>query len=138
MPEMDGIEMCNALKSSNKTSTIPVIMLTAKVAEQERISGIESGADVYLKKPFSLELLKSHLKHLMRSKDYFYDAYFNSLELDIYGNSSDKKLVSDAINVIGEQLSNESLSVQEIAEHLNLSRSKLYRKIKELDQYVRQ
>ena len=132
MPEMDGIEMCNALKSSNKTSTIPVIMLTAKVAEQERISGIESGADVYLKKPFSLELLKSHLKHLMRSKDYFYDAYFNSLELDIDGNSSDKKLVSDAINVIGEQLSNESLSVQEIAEHLNLSRSKLYRKIKSL------
>jgi AraC-like DNA-binding protein len=68
----------------------------------------------------------------MRSKDYFYDAYFNSLDLDIDGNSSDKKLVSDAINVIGEQLSNESLSVQEIATHLNLSRSKLYRKIKSL------
>ena len=66
MPEINGIEMCSLLKSDSLTKTIPIIMLTAKVSHKDRILGISSGADVYLKKPFSIELLKSHLEQLLK------------------------------------------------------------------------
>ena len=132
MPEMDGIEMCQLLKSNKSTSTIPVLMLTAKVAEKERIEGIDAGADVYLKKPFSVNLLKSHLRQLVKAKNTFYETYFKSLELDVDEVGHDKKILADVLNVIGNNLSKEDLCVQDIANELGLSRSKLYRKIKAL------
>ena len=132
MPEMDGIEMCQVLKSNKSTSTIPVLMLTAKVAEKERIEGIDAGADVYLKKPFSVNLLKSHLRQLVKAKNTFYQTYFKSLELDVDNANYDKKILADVLNVIGNNLSKEDLCVQDIANELGLSRSKLYRKIKAL------
>lgn len=130
MPEMDGIQMCSLLKGHPSTNNIPILMLTAKVAEKERIEGIDSGADVYLKKPFSVNLLKSHLRQLIRSKDAFYQTYFKSLDLEIDAIGHDKKILADVINVIGSNLSKEDLCVQDIANELGLSRSKLYRKIK--------
>jgi CheY-like chemotaxis protein/AraC-like DNA-binding protein len=132
MPEMDGVQMCSLVKGNPSTSNIPVLMLTAKVAEKERIEGIDSGADVYLKKPFSVNLLKSHLRQLIRSKDSFYQTYFKSLDLEIDTIGHDKKILADVINVIGNNLSKEDLCVQDIADELGLSRSKLYRKIKAL------
>ena len=132
MPEMDGIEMCKLLKSNKSTSTIPVLMLTAKVAEKERIEGIDAGADVYLKKPFSVNLLKSHLRQLVKAKNTFYETYFKSLELAVDEVGHDKKILADVLNVIGNNLSKEDLCVQDIADELGLSRSKLYRKIKAL------
>jgi CheY-like chemotaxis protein/AraC-like DNA-binding protein len=132
MPEMDGIEMCQLLKSNKVTSTIPVLMLTAKVAEKERIEGIDAGADVYLKKPFSVNLLKTHLRQMVKAKNNLYQTYFKSLELDVNDVSYDKKILADVLNVIGNNLSKEDLCVQDIANELGLSRSKLYRKIKSL------
>ena len=132
MPEMDGIEMCQLLKSNKVTSTIPVLMLTAKVAEKERIEGIDAGADVYLKKPFSVNLLKTHLRQMVKAKNNLYQTYFKSLELDVNEVSYDKKILADVLNVIGNNLSKEDLCVQDIANELGLSRSKLYRKIKSL------
>ena len=132
MPEMDGIEMCQLLKSNKATSTIPVLMLTAKVAEKERIEGIDAGADVYLKKPFSVNLLKTHLRQMVKAKNTFYQTYFKSLELDVDDVGYDKKILADVLNVIGNNLSKENLCVQDIANELGLSRSKLYRKIKAL------
>ena len=132
MPEMDGIEMCQLLKSNKATCTIPVLMLTAKVAEKERIEGIDAGADVYLKKPFSVNLLKTHLRQMIKAKNTFYKTYFKSLELDVEDIGYDKKILADVLNVIGNNLSKEDLCVQDIANELGLSRSKLYRKIKAL------
>ena len=132
MPEMDGIEMCQLLKSNKVTRTIPVLMLTAKVAEKERIEGIDAGADVYLKKPFSVNLLKTHLRQMVKAKNTFYQTYFKSLELDVNDAGYDKKILADVLNVIGNNLSKEDLCVQDIANELGLSRSKLYRKIKAL------
>ena len=132
MPEMDGVEMCEKLKSYQDTSNIPVIMLTAKIAEKERIEGIDAGADVYLKKPFSLNLLKSHIRQLIKSKNSFYESYFKSFKMDVESVDNDKKILADVIRVIGDNLSKEDLCVQDIANELGLSRSKLYRKIKSL------
>ena len=132
MPEMDGIKMCEKLKSEKDTSNIPVIMLTAKVAEKERIEGIDAGADVYLKKPFSVNLLKSHIRQLIKSKNLFYNSYVKSFDMDLESIGHDNKILADVIRVIGNNLSKEDLCVQDIANELGLSRSKLYRKIKTL------
>ena len=132
MPEMDGFQMTKLLKSDRATLNIPVIMLTAKVAESDRIHGISSGADIYLKKPFSVELLQTHLRQLIKSKERFYETYFNSLDLEIKSTGGSQKILADVINVINQNLSKEDLCVQDIADELALSRSKLYRKIKEL------
>ena len=132
MPEMDGIEMCEKLKSDKDTNNIPVIMLTAKVAEKERIEGIDAGADVYLKKSFSVNLLKSHIRQLIKSKNAFYESSFKSFDMDFESVGNDNKILADVIGVIGNNLSKEDLCVQDIANELGLSRSKLYRKIKSL------
>jgi signal transduction histidine kinase/ligand-binding sensor domain-containing protein/DNA-binding response OmpR family regulator len=132
MPEMDGFQMTRLLKSDKSTLNIPIIMLTAKVGESDRIHGIDTGADIYLKKPFSIDLLQTHLRQLIKSKERFYEAYFNSLDLEINDTGGNKKILADVINVIIENLSKEDLCVQDIADELALSRSKLYRKIKEL------
>ncbi|HET7897520.1 MAG TPA: response regulator, partial [Flavisolibacter sp.] len=68
MPEMDGNAFCRNLKNDERTSHIPVIMLTAKVAIEQQIQGLESGADIYLTKPFSVQLLQSYISSLLRSK----------------------------------------------------------------------
>ena len=132
MPEMDGFQMTRLLKSDKSTLNIPIIMLTAKVGESDRIHGIDIGADIYLKKPFSIDLLQTHLRQLIKSKERFYETYFNSLDLEISSTGGDKKILADVINVINQNLSKEDLCVQDIADELALSRSKLYRKIKEL------
>ena len=132
MPEMDGFQMTRLLKSEKSTMNIPIVMLTAKVGESDRIHGIDSGADIYLKKPFSIDLLKTHLQQLIKSKERFYETYFNSLDLEINAAGGNKKILADIINIINENLSKEDLCVQDLADELALSRSKLYRKIKEL------
>ena len=132
MPEMDGFQMTRLLRSDKSTLNIPIIMLTAKVGESDRIHGIDLGADIYLKKPFSINLLLTHLRQLIKSKERFYETYFNSIDLDISPNGGDKKILADVIHVINQNLSKEDLCVQDIADKLALSRSKLYRKIKEL------
>ncbi len=132
MPEMDGFQMTRLLKSEKSTMNIPIVMLTAKVGESDRIHGIDSGADIYLKKPFSIDLLKTHLQQLIKSKERFYETYFNSLDLDISATGGNKKILANIINIINENLSKEDLCVQDLADELALSRSKLYRKIKEL------
>ncbi len=132
MPEMDGFQMTRLLKSDKSTMNIPIVMLTAKVGESDRIHGIDSGADIYLKKPFSIDLLKTHLLQLIKSKERFYETYFNSLDLEINATGGNKKILADVIHIINENLSKEDLCVQDLADELALSRSKLYRKIKEL------
>lgn len=130
MPEMDGIEMCSLLKLDSFTKTIPVVMLTAKVSHKDRILGISSGADVYLKKPFSIELLKSHLEQLLQSKSDFFEVFMGKLSIDTELNNNKNNFLTDVVSFINENLSNENLVIEDIAEELNISKSKLYRNIK--------
>ena len=129
MPEMNGIEMCSLLKADSLTKTIPIVMLTAKVSHKDRILGINSGADVYLKKPFSIELLKSHLEQLLQSKSDFFEVFMGKLNIDTEINNTNSFL-TDVISFINENLSNENLVIEDIADQLNISKSKLYRNIK--------
>ena len=130
MPEMSGIEMCKLLKLDKLTKTIPVVMLTAKVSHKDRILGINSGADVYLKKPFSIELLKSHLEQLLQSKSDFFEVFMGKLSIDTELKNNKNSFLTDVVSFINENLSNENLAIDDIADQLNISKSKLYRNIK--------
>ncbi|SHJ01172.1 hybrid sensor histidine kinase/response regulator transcription factor [Pseudozobellia thermophila] len=135
MPEKDGYELCEAVRTDIRTSHIPIMMLTAKTQEDHRISGIGKGADVYLAKPFDMKLVRLHLNQLIHSREVIYKKYFKSMG-EMPDNASitslDKAFVERAIDYIHKNIANTNLGVESLAGHLHLSRSQLYRKIKAL------
>ena len=130
MPLMNGFDFCEQLKGNSLTSHIPVIMLTAKILETDRLKGINSGAEVYLKKPFSITLLKTHIKQLIQSRKLIFDKYYKGIINNDLTNSKDKDFISSVLNYVHENIGNTKLNVEFMAKELHLSRSKLYRKIK--------
>ncbi len=133
MPEMDGFEFCKSIKKEASTSHIPVLMLTARTTIENRIEGIENGADAYMVKPFDLKLLKLRLSQLITSRQLIFDKFFGAIsgaEDKINSSSIDKEFIQKLLDYINENISDSNLSVEELASQLKLSRSQLYRKIK--------
>ena len=135
MPEMDGYEFCTHIKNDLKTSHIPLLMLTAKAMNDDWVKGIDSGADVYLHKPFDMNVLKSQLKQLINSRQILFNKYFNDISktnLPEKTTSLDREFIINVLKYINNNLSDTELNVENIADELFLSRSQLYRKIKAL------
>ncbi|AUC21170.1 hybrid sensor histidine kinase/response regulator [Polaribacter sejongensis] len=135
MPEMDGFEFCRRIKTDIKTSHIPLLMLTAKARIDDRIEGIEHGSDAYMTKPFDMRLLTLRLNQLITSRKLIFDKYFSEVsgaKENTNATSIDKEFINKVLAYIGENISNSSLSVEELANELNLSKSQSYRKIKSL------
>lgn len=137
MPVQNGIEMTRRLRENNNTRHIPIIMLTARTTMDDNIEGLESGADVYITKPFDLRYLMIHIVNLinrhilLRSKH----ATVNVVETsDFKIKSADDKLMEKLNNLIKERLSDSSLSIELVSRELGLSRAHLHRKLKELCQ----
>ncbi|TYA74392.1 hybrid sensor histidine kinase/response regulator transcription factor [Seonamhaeicola marinus] len=135
MPEMDGMEFCKKIKSDISTSHIPVLMLTAKAKIDDRIEGIETGADAYMVKPFNIRLLKLRLGQLITSRQLIFNKYFSvisEIPEDINTTPLDKEFIENVLNHINENIGDPNLNVETLAFQLNLSRSQFYRKIKAL------
>ncbi len=135
MPEMDGFEFCSNIKKDLKTSHIPILMLTAKTMADDRLKGIESGADVYLNKPFDMRILKSYLTQMLTIRQILFNKYFSDIsdaEVNQNNTSLDKEFIQKVLNHIYENLSDPDLSVESLSSQLHLSRSQFYRKIKTL------
>ncbi|MDP5044119.1 MAG: response regulator, partial [Leeuwenhoekiella sp.] len=135
MPELDGFAFCAQLKADLKTSHIPLIMLTAKAMTEDWVTGIDAGADVYLNKPFDMKILKAQLRQIILSRQVLFNKYLkDSNNVMIPENTSqlDKKFITKVLEYITTNISDENLTVENLAEELNLSRSQLYRKIKAL------
>ena len=133
MPEMDGFEFCSLIKQDIKTSHIPVLMLTAKVMSDDRVKGIDSGADVYLNKPFEMRVLRSYVNRLISSRQLFLDKFFkdvNTINLPENTTSIDRSFITKVLNYIHENIGDADLNVEHLAGDMHLSRSQLYRKIK--------
>jgi signal transduction histidine kinase/ligand-binding sensor domain-containing protein/DNA-binding response OmpR family regulator len=135
MPRCTGIELCRLIKTDLKTCHIPVILLTAKTTINEQIEGIETGADVYITKPFSIQFLLAQINQLIKSRRELY-AHFSQ---DVYimpnkftDNEMDQKFIQKAIDYIILNIADNTLDVEELSQALNLSRSNVYRKIKAL------
>lgn len=135
MPEMDGFELCKKVKANNLTATVPVILLTAKSADQYKLMGIQTGADDYISKPFDPDYLIEKVQKLLISQAKLKKQYSKSIRLDpsdIEIEASDEVFLKKCISTIEKNLQNDDFSTETLATILNLSSSSLYRKLKSL------
>ncbi|UCH13684.1 MAG: response regulator, partial [Bacteroidales bacterium] len=113
MPEMDGIELCKLIKCDVSTSHIPVFLLTAKSEEEYQISGLETGADDYITKPFSLEVLKIRIKNILKSREQLANKFssdLNSLPAGLNISQIDQGLLEKFIKFVEGNIDNSNLS----------------------------
>ncbi len=137
MPIMDGMECCRRLKSEIQTSHIPIMMLTAYAMDEQKIQGYECGADSYITKPFSAQMLKVRLRNLIenrhRLQTFFGDQTSPTQKTPL--NETDKGFVEKLRRLIETNMANASVSVEDLGEQIGLSRTQLYRKTKALTGY---
>ena len=137
MPGIDGIECCRRLKSELQTCHIPVILLTACSLDEQRIQGYDGGADSYISKPFSSQLLLARIHNLIdshqRLKQFFGDRQTLAKE-DIC--DLDKDFLEKFKALIEEKMGDSELNVEDLGREMGLSRVQLYRKIKSLTNYA--
>ena len=135
MPKMNGIQLCERLKNDERTSHIPLILLTAKSASEDKIEGLETGADDYIMKPFDAEVLKVRIKNLIEQirklREHFKKEGLIELE-DKEITSIDKKFLQNAVEIINKHLSDTSFNVEMFAEEVSMSRRNLERKLASL------
>ncbi|WP_452221515.1 ATP-binding protein [Lacinutrix salivirga] len=133
MPEKDGFEVCETLKTDERSDHIPIIILTAKVTTEDRLTGLSHGADAYLAKPFNREELFTRLDQLvlLRKKliHKIQDDGFNTL---LKKRTEDPKLqfLKKVVKLIHKNISDSEFGSHELAKNLLISESQLYRKIK--------
>lgn len=138
MPVMNGFETCKVLKSDPRTSQIPVVMLTAKVESEDVITGIESGADDYITKPFDIEILRSKLNSLVKRRDqlkqYFTNTLAGTSKVDTAANEPalpSNPFMDLVVKNIEMHLDDSTFEAKVLADSLNMSLPTLYRKIKQ-------
>lgn len=135
MPRMDGMEICRALKTDERTSHIPVVMLTARSTSKEKIEGLEIGADDYIYKPFSMEELYVRIRNLLEQQERLKKKYSSYIDLglsEMTVSSLDEQFLKKAIRIIEENLSDFEFDVRELQDKIAMSRSQLFRKMKAL------
>jgi len=136
MPEMDGIEMCKLLKSSQETDYIPIIMLTAKSSIESRIEGLNVGADSYISKPFHPEHLTVRVSKLIEQRETLKERFSRKISLGNLDNlehvsdSPDEMFLQKTISIILEKMNDSDFNGDALASELSISRMGLHRKIK--------
>jgi signal transduction histidine kinase/ligand-binding sensor domain-containing protein/DNA-binding response OmpR family regulator len=135
MPKLDGIEMTKMLKSDLRTSHIPVILLTARSADVEKLEGLNVGADDYITKPFSFELLEARMQNLMQMRELFREKYSKLIKLqptEIEVENQDEKFLRKVMKIVNDHIPDSEFSVEKLSSELGLSRVHLYRKLSAL------
>lgn len=143
MPVMNGLEFCQRIKSGTATSHIPVILLTARALSQHQIEGYESGADAYITKPFSAELLLARISNLLKSRLQLKNLFAstpqdgtttaaNTSLFTLHSSLKEDSFLIKFRDFVEKNMADSDLSVETIGAELGLSRVQLYRKIKAL------
>lgn len=142
MPVMNGLEFCQQVKKDDISSHIPVILLTARALEKHQIEGYESGADAYITKPFSPELLLARIDNLLHSRHQLKDLWGMKpitepsvtppQDSSVTTTPIEDAFISRFKKIVEERLSDSNLSVEDLAADMGLSRVQLYRKVKAL------
>lgn len=135
MPEMNGIELCEKLKSNLITNHIPVLMLTARSSPEHKLQGYQTGADAYIEKPFNREYLKIRINNLLQAKDKTREKILRDLTTqpeEVTIHSDDDKMLKKIREVLEENISNSDFDVETMSQLFNLSRFHFSRKIKQL------
>lgn len=135
MPNMNGITLCSKIKTDPRTSHIPVILLTARTPLIFKLEGLETGADDYITKPFSIDILETRVRNLIESRKKLRDRYRKEISLqpqNVAITSPDEKFLAKVMSFIERNMAETTLSVEELGKEVGMSRVTLYRKIKAL------
>jgi DNA-binding response OmpR family regulator len=135
MPKKDGIQLCGELKTDEKTSHIPIILLTAKASRDSKVEGLETGADDYLTKPFEARELFSRINNLIDGRRKLKARYSREVLLQpkaIAITSADERFLLRAMAVIERYLGEPDFSVELMGKEVGMSRMQLYRKLQAL------
>lgn len=135
MPLMNGIELCNYIKQDDNLNHTPVILLTAKTQVNDKLQGLESGADAYITKPFNVEELSKTVSNMLEQRKKILDKFSNNILKmnDEELVSSDRVFLHQAKEFVLNHIEDENLSVNDLAKHLNVSRFTLIRKFKKVN-----
>ncbi len=135
MPEMDGLALCQTLKQNKDTQNIPVVLLTAKAAEENKIDGLSAGADDYLYKPFSAKELLARTENLIYRRKQLRKQYSQEIVLkpsDIVVSSENTVFIEKITAIVDANLGESQFNAERLAEEAGLSRRQLQRRIKQL------
>lgn len=133
MPVMDGLELTQRIKEDESTCHIPVILLTARIADQEQIEGLEQGADDYVTKPFNADILRIKVKKLIESRKQMKTLFNKRIILEpteINIETHEEEFLKSAMQIVEEEMANPEFSAVALAERLHMSQPTLYRRIK--------
>lgn len=132
MPVMSGTELCYQIKTNILLSHIPVILLTARTAEESQMEGLELGADDYITKPFNFNILKLRVRKFIEWTEKCHIAFSQKMDIspsEITITSLDQQLIEKAIKVVEENISDVEFSVETLGSAVGMSRSHLYKKL---------
>ena len=135
MPVMDGLEMAEQAGKDSLIAHIPIIMLTAKMKEEDKIEGLESGALDYITKPFNSKELVLKIGNILKSRDDFSASKWQTLLAGTFESpelNDDEQFLKDLYEVVASEIENVNFGVPQLAEELNISERNLYRRVKEL------
>ena len=137
MPEMDGIQLVKSLKGNSLVSHIPVIMLSGKNKLQDRTLGLDTGADIYLPKPFYISELKSMIANLINNRLIVKGKYSGNQEQSkqvkpVELESSDELFMKRVMQIVNKNISNSEFNMTQMVDEVGMSRTQLHRKLKEL------
>lgn len=133
LPEMDGLELCRMLKSDERTSHIPVILLTGLVSENHNIEGLATGADVYLTKPFNVQVLELTIRNLLAAREKMRTKFARSITFEptqAVIDNVEEKFLSKIIQITDSHMSDPDFGVDMLAREAGMSIPVLYKKLK--------
>jgi DNA-binding response OmpR family regulator len=135
MPGMNGIELCKKIKADQRVCHIPVILLTARSGEEQRLEGFEVGADDYIPKPFSFPMLESRIRNLISLRKDLHTLFASKSGIkasEIQVTSLDEQFIHRIIQTIENNIANSDLTVIDLSHDVGVSRAQLFRKVEEL------
>ena len=138
MPEMDGLELTGILKNEFHTSHIPVILLTARSQEDQKIEGIEAGADDYITKPFNMRYLQKRIGNILKQRKQLKERYSRDLQSvpgDLVQSGADREFLEKVIRLVEENMTDPEFSVDSLLQHFSFGRTVFYKKMKGITGY---
>ena len=135
MPEMDGFEMCNIIKKDELTCHIPIVVLTAKSTDEDKLTGLTEGAVAYMSKPFNIDVLIAQIKSILEARRQVKRDFNQKVEVEpkeVTFTSIDEKLLERLLKVVEENISNPEFTVVQLGREVGISQSILNKKLKAL------
>ena len=135
MPEMDGYTLCAKIKTNINVNAVPVVLLTARIQDKDKLTGLSTGADAYMEKPFNVEVLRQTIHNLISAHDTLTNKMSGKESPqefidDIIAKTPDERLLERVSTIINDHISDPRLSVEFIASEVGISRAHLHRKLK--------